>query len=72
MVCKVADFGMSRMVQTDDNTGNYYRRCDIKMDVHANELELVRFFFVRVNFDVGVRAYSWCFALRCWLAVPFD
>ena len=25
MVCKVADFGLSRRVQTDDNTGDYYR-----------------------------------------------
>ena len=25
MVCKVADFGMSRRVQTEDNTGDYYR-----------------------------------------------
>ena len=25
MVCKVADFGLSREVQTDDNTGDYYR-----------------------------------------------
>jgi serine/threonine protein kinase len=28
MVCKVGDFGMSRQVQSDDNTGDYYRRCD--------------------------------------------
>ena len=27
MVCKVADFGLSRRVQTDDNNGDYYRRC---------------------------------------------
>ena len=26
MVCKVADFGLSRRVQTADNTGDYYRR----------------------------------------------
>ena len=26
MVCKVADFGLSRRVQTEDNTGDYYRR----------------------------------------------
>ena len=25
MVCKVADFGMSRSMQTDDNSGDYYR-----------------------------------------------
>ena len=25
MVCKVADFGLSRRVQTEDNTGDYYR-----------------------------------------------
>ena len=25
MICKVADFGLSRRVQTDDNTGDYYR-----------------------------------------------
>ena len=25
MVCKVADFGLSRQVQTEDNTGDYYR-----------------------------------------------
>ena len=27
MTCKVADFGLSRQVQTEDNTGDYYRRC---------------------------------------------
>ena len=27
MVCKVADFGLSRRVQTEDNAGDYYRRC---------------------------------------------
>ena len=26
LVCKVADFGLSRRVQTEDNTGDYYRR----------------------------------------------
>jgi len=25
MICKVADFGLSRRVQTEDNTGDYYR-----------------------------------------------
>jgi len=25
MVCKIADFGLSRRVQTEDNTGDYYR-----------------------------------------------
>ena len=34
MVCKVGDFGMSRQVQTDDNTGDYYRRCD-RTHAHA-------------------------------------
>ena len=26
LICKVADFGLSRRVQTEDNTGDYYRR----------------------------------------------
>ena len=26
LVCKVADFGLSRRVKTEDNTGDYYRR----------------------------------------------
>ena len=37
MVCKVADFGMSRQVHTDDNTGDYYRRCDRTPHTHTQQ-----------------------------------
>ena len=34
MVCKVADFGLSRRVQTEDNTGDYYRSTSGIIPVH--------------------------------------
>ena len=36
MVCKVADFGLSRRVQTEDNTGDYYRRYLLFVSVYCH------------------------------------
>ena len=63
MVCKVADLGMSRQVQADDNTGDYmyYRRCVVTC--HSCKRGCLFFLFLCVCVCVCVCVWGGSFGL---------